>query len=130
MILKSDAKFEKKLTCTLENDMRNLATFHRSTWKCQNWDFDEIFFSEVENVWAGNLQRKYLLWQWRTIQNLKRDWFFISKLAWEIWIILTRALELQISHFVPVSSKEFLDIQATIQCGFTMKRTRDHGLLN
>ena len=27
--------------------------------------------------------------------------------------------------FVPASSKEFLDIQATIECGFTLKRVRD-----
>ena len=26
---------------------------------------------------------------------------------------------------MPVSSKEFLDIQATIECGFTLKRIRD-----
>ena len=25
----------------------------------------------------------------------------------------------------PASSKEFLDIQATIECGFTLKRVRD-----
>ena len=31
MTLKSDAKFEEKLTCCLENDMRNLANFHQST---------------------------------------------------------------------------------------------------
>ena len=30
MILKSDAKFEEKLTCDFENDMRNLANFHQS----------------------------------------------------------------------------------------------------
>ena len=29
------------------------------------------------------------------------------------------------SDFVPASSKEFLDIQATIECGFTLKRIRD-----
>ena len=29
------------------------------------------------------------------------------------------------SDFVPASSKEFLDIQATIECGFTLKRVRD-----
>ena len=27
----------------------------------------------------------------------------------------------QTSDFAPVSSKEFLDIQATIECGFTLK---------
>ena len=31
MTLKSNTKFEKKLTCGLENDMRNIANFHQST---------------------------------------------------------------------------------------------------
>ena len=31
MTLNSDAKFEEKLTCGLENDMRNLANFYQST---------------------------------------------------------------------------------------------------
>ena len=50
MTMKSDAKFEEKLTCRLENDMRNLANFHQSTRKCQNWNFDGIFLPKVENV--------------------------------------------------------------------------------
>ena len=29
------------------------------------------------------------------------------------------------SDFAPASSKEFFDIQATIECGFTLKRVRD-----
>ena len=39
MTLKCDAKFEEKLTCGLENGMRNLANFHQSTQNSQNWDF-------------------------------------------------------------------------------------------
>ena len=35
MTLKSDAKFEEKLNCSLKNDMKNLANFHQSTQKCQ-----------------------------------------------------------------------------------------------
>ena len=35
MELKIDAKFEGKLTCAFENDMRNLANFH----KLKNSDF-------------------------------------------------------------------------------------------
>ena len=35
MTLKSDAKFEVKLTCGLENKMENLANFHR----LRNYDF-------------------------------------------------------------------------------------------
>ena len=50
MIQKSDAKFEEKLTCGLENDIGNLAYFHQSTLKCQNWEIDGILLSKVENV--------------------------------------------------------------------------------
>ena len=50
MTLKSDAKFEEKLTCGLENDMRNLANFQQSTRKSQNWDFYWVLLSKVENV--------------------------------------------------------------------------------
>ena len=49
MTLKSYTKFEEKLTCGLEND-KNLVNFHQSTQKSQNWDFDGILLSEVENV--------------------------------------------------------------------------------
>ena len=48
MTLKSDAKFEEKLTCGLENDMRNLANFHQNTQKSQNWNFDGILLSKEE----------------------------------------------------------------------------------
>ena len=37
MTLESDAKFEEKLTCGLENDMRNLANFHQSIQKSQKF---------------------------------------------------------------------------------------------
>ena len=30
MAMKSDAKFEKKLTCGLENELSNMANFHQS----------------------------------------------------------------------------------------------------
>ena len=50
MALKSDAKFEEKLTCDLENDMRHLANFHQSTRKCHNWDFHGTLLCKIENV--------------------------------------------------------------------------------
>ena len=56
MALKCHPKFEEKLTCSLENDMRNLANFHQNTWKCQNGNFDGIFLSKVENAWANVIQ--------------------------------------------------------------------------
>ena len=48
MTLKNDAKFEEKLTCGLEKDVRNLANVNKSTQKCRNWDFDGLFLSKVE----------------------------------------------------------------------------------
>ena len=50
MTLESDGKFEEKLTCRLENDMRNLANIHQSTRKSQNWDFHWVLLYKVENV--------------------------------------------------------------------------------
>ena len=52
MMQKSGAKFEEKLTCGLENDMKNLANFHQNTWKCQKWCFHGIFLPKVEHAWA------------------------------------------------------------------------------
>ena len=82
MTLKSHAKSEKKLTCGLENEFRNLANFLQNTWKCQNWYFHGILLFKVENVWATN----YMSYRgvisngteewWK---NLKRNWLVISK---------------------------------------------------
>ena len=52
MILESDAKFEEKLTCGLEINMRNLTNFHQSTWKSQNWDFYGVLSYKVEIAWV------------------------------------------------------------------------------
>ena len=42
MTLKDDGKFEEKLAFGMENDMRNIANFHQSNLKSQNWDNDGI----------------------------------------------------------------------------------------
>ena len=49
MMLESDAKFEVKVTCGLENDMKNLANFYQST-QSQNWDFHGILLFKVKKV--------------------------------------------------------------------------------
>ena len=50
MTLKSQTKFEGKLTCGFDNDLRNLANFNQSKQNSQNWDLDDILLSKVENV--------------------------------------------------------------------------------
>ena len=43
----SDAKFEEKLTCGLEN-CRNMANFHQSNRKSQDWDLMGSFNAKQE----------------------------------------------------------------------------------
>ena len=54
--MKNDAKFEDYLTCRFKIDMGNLINIDQSTWKSQNWDFDEILLSKVYIVWAKKVQ--------------------------------------------------------------------------
>ena len=65
MVLNIDAKFEEKLTCVFKCDMRNLVNFYQCTQKSENWNFDAILLSKV--------QGSYKSWQWRLMQDLKRN---------------------------------------------------------
>ena len=44
MTLKSDAKFEEKLTYGSKNDMRNLVNFHPTTQKPKNFTLTGYFY--------------------------------------------------------------------------------------
>ena len=57
---KEQCKIWRKTELWFEKNIRNLKNFHQSTWKCQNWDFDGILLSKVDNAWAANLQRSYV----------------------------------------------------------------------
>ena len=50
MKLKSDAKFEEKLTRGMKKDIKNLVNFHRSSRKSGNLHFDRIILSKVHQV--------------------------------------------------------------------------------
>ena len=50
MTLKSDTKFGDESACFFKIGMKKLANFHQSTRKCQNWDFDGMLSSKVENL--------------------------------------------------------------------------------
>ena len=47
MTLKSDAKFEEKLTLRSKDDMKNLGNFNASSGKSENLHFDVLLFSKV-----------------------------------------------------------------------------------
>ena len=52
MALKSDEKFEGKLTLGSKNDMRNFVNFNASSGKSENLHFDVLLLSIVYNVSA------------------------------------------------------------------------------
>ena len=47
MTLKSDAKFEEKLTLGSKNNMKNLVDFIASSGKSENLHFDVLLFTKV-----------------------------------------------------------------------------------
>ena len=47
MTLKSDAKFEEKLTLGSKNDMRNLVNFNANSGKSENLHFDMLLLLKV-----------------------------------------------------------------------------------
>ena len=60
MTLKSNAKFEEKVTFYLENDMRNLVDFHVSTSKSENLHFGVLRLLIAYKVSAKKGQKNYL----------------------------------------------------------------------
>ena len=50
MTLKSDAKFEEKLTLVSKNDMKQFGEFNPSSGKSENLHFDVLLLSKVYNV--------------------------------------------------------------------------------
>ena len=50
MTLKSDTKFEEKLTIGSKNDIRNLVNFNASSGKSKNLRFDVLLLSKLYYV--------------------------------------------------------------------------------
>ena len=60
MTLKSDAKFEEKLTLGSKNGMRNLVNLHASSGKSKILNFDVLLLSKVCYVSAKKGKRSYV----------------------------------------------------------------------
>ena len=79
------AKFQKNFDCSGEIS--------------PNLYFDRLLLLKVYKISAKKVQRSYVSWYWRVMQNLKKNWFVVSKMT-RIWWILIRALKsLQNLHF-------------------------------
>ena len=59
MTMKSDAKFEDKLTLGFKNGMKNLANFHPTTQKSKNFTLMGYFCPKYTRFELNKIQRSY-----------------------------------------------------------------------
>ena len=59
----------------------------------KNLHFNGLFLIKVYNVWTKEVQRRYIWWHWRLMQNLKENWFVLSKMTWRICQIFVHRLK-------------------------------------
>ena len=87
MTLKSDAKFEEKQTCGLQNDSRNFVNFHRSTRKsqiqsrkCTSLKFtEELCVFEEELTYHFKIDMRNLTNFDPSLKNLHFNALFLTK---------------------------------------------------
>ena len=88
----------------IKNLKRNRLAVSKLTWgisristrvleSLKNLHFNGLFLTNIYNVWAEKVQRSYLSWHWRVMQNLKKNWLVVWKMTWGIWQIFTRAFK-------------------------------------
>ena len=85
--------WKKKLTLGSKNDMRNLEDFNGSSGKSENLHFDVLLSSIAYKDSTKKVQKSCLSLHWRVIQTLKKNSFFVWKMTWELWWILTWAVK-------------------------------------
>ena len=74
-------------------------TFTRALESLEIGTFIGSFYPKCK-IHELKIHRGVVLWQWRLMQNLKRNWLFNSKLTKGIWWIFSRALKnLKNLHF-------------------------------
>ena len=93
MKTKNDAKLEEELTCRFKIDMRNLKNSDPNTQKSLKFMLNGLFLIKVFNFWTKKLQRSYIWWHSRLMQNLKENWFVLSKMTWRICQIFVHMLK-------------------------------------
>ena len=93
----------------------------RALKSLKNLHFDWLLLCKVFNVWPKKVQRSYLSWHWKVMQNLKRNWFLVWKMTWWSWQIFTRALEnvkigTLMGHFCPKKNVYELKTYRGVMC--------------
>ena len=85
-------KLWEKSTCRFKIGIRIWQILTRALKNLKDFCFNGLLLSKVYIAWAKKVERSYLSWHWRAIQNLKKNWLAAWKMT-GIWQIFTRALE-------------------------------------
>ena len=81
MTMKNGAKFEEELTCRFKIDTIIWWIWTRALECLKNLLFNEVLLTKVYNAWAMKVQKSYVGWHWRLMQNLKENWHVFSKIT-------------------------------------------------
>ena len=65
----------------IELSFQNWHKVTRALKSLKDFHFNGLLLSKVYIVWAKKVQRSYLSWNWRGIQNLERNQLVVSKLT-------------------------------------------------
>ena len=87
MTMKNNPKFEEDLTRHFKTDIKNLTNFDSSTRNLTKLLFNMLLWPKYIILELRKVQRSYVWWHWRLIQNLKEKWLVLSKMTWGIWQI-------------------------------------------
>ena len=77
MTRKSDAKFNRKLTCGLKIEIRNLFNFHAIIRKSERFHFHGLLLSKAYKVLDENAEELCHM-TWKTDEKLEKKLFFFS----------------------------------------------------
>ena len=76
-------KIWKGIDLSVQNWHEELAEFWPKRSKnLKNLHFNGMRLTKVYNVWAKKVQRSYVWWHWRLMQNLKENWLVVWKMTW------------------------------------------------
>ena len=73
-------------------------TFNDSGEISPNLYFDRLLLLKVYKISAKKVQRSYVSSYWRVVQKLKKNQF-ISKMTWNLWILMRALKSLKKLHF-------------------------------
>ena len=81
MTMKNDTKFEEELTCHFKSDKKIWRILTQALKCFKNLHFNALLFTKIYNFWVKKVQKSYVWYYWKLMQNLKGNWLVLSKMT-------------------------------------------------